>query len=111
MKTTRSRFFCTCCGKEGLPVLRPLNHIREAGHLKKLYCLNCKKETNHAEIREIGGYSQEDFEKEFSQGRFVEGKRVKINELYTCSLDNCPFNHDGKCWNANNSEKCKYKPE
>lgn len=111
-KMSQSRFFCTQCGKEGIPVQRKQGQMREAGHLKKLYCLFCGVETNHAEVREIGGYTYEDFQEEFNMGRFKEdGTREKIDELWGCSNTTCPFNRNGKCWNANNSADCKYKPK
>ena len=34
---TQSRFFCTKCGREGIPVHRKKGQQREGGHLKKLY--------------------------------------------------------------------------
>lgn len=108
--TTQSRFFCTRCGREGIPVQRKRGQDREGGHLKKLYCLSCKEETNHAEIREIGGYSIEDFQKEFELGRFIDGNRVPINDLLECSSSKCPFNIEGRCWNANGTYNCKYRP-
>ena len=108
-KTTQSRFFCSCCGKEGIPVQRKKGQDRQGGHLKKLYCLSCKKETNHVEVREIGGYDIEDFKKEFELGRFVDGNRVPINELIECSCEKCLYNVDGRCWNANRSYDCKYQ--
>ena len=46
-----SRMFCCNCGKEGVPIGRKAGHYREAGHLKKLYCIYCGKEWNHAEVR------------------------------------------------------------
>lgn len=48
---TISNFKCTVCGKEGIPIGRRQSRQREFGHLKKLYCIHCKKETNHVEIR------------------------------------------------------------
>ena len=50
---TISTFTCTVCGKEGIPIGRKQNSQREFGHLKKIYCIYCKEETNHVEIREF----------------------------------------------------------
>ena len=50
---TISTFKCTECGKEGIPISRKQSNQRESGHLKKIYCVHCKKETNHVEIREF----------------------------------------------------------
>jgi len=50
---TVNTFKCTVCGKEGIPISRKQSNQREFGHLKKIYCIHCKKETNHVEIREF----------------------------------------------------------
>lgn len=109
-QTVSSQFFCTKCGKEGLPVRRKMGQERAAGHLKKLYCLYCKEEVNHVEIKDKGKYTYNDFLEEFNSGRFVEGDRIAIKELFGCSKTDCPYNKNGKCWNSNNSAECKHKP-
>lgn len=48
---TISQFKCTQCGNIGIPISRKQSRQREQGHLKKLYCIYCKEETNHVEIR------------------------------------------------------------
>lgn len=50
---TINTFRCTECGKEGIPISRDQGRQREMGHLKKLYCIYCKKETNHIETRDF----------------------------------------------------------
>jgi len=111
MNFLTSKFYCTQCGQEGFDILRNSGQQREPGHLKKLYCINCKKETNHAEVREIGGYTKEDFDMEFELGRFSEdGTKQKIGDLFICSCNDCPFNVNGRCWNSNNSAECGHKP-
>ena len=77
MKMSKSRFFCTKCGREGIPILRKKGQLREPGHLKKLFCIYCQKVVNHAEIREIGGYTEEDFRQEFESGLFKNGQRIE----------------------------------
>ena len=62
---TSSDFYCTKCGRKGIPIARKVGKQREAGHLKKLYCMYCKEEINHAEIRPFGDYNYEDFKLEF----------------------------------------------
>lgn len=52
MKMIKHDFYCTCCGKKGIPVWRKPNKLREHQHLKYLYCTHCKKETNHLEMTE-----------------------------------------------------------
>lgn len=109
-KMSDSKFFCTQCGKEGVPIFRKKGQERKSGHLKKLYCLFCKEEVNHVEVRFAGDYSKEDFEEEFAMGRFIDGNRVPMDELFGCTNNKCPFNKDGKCWNANRSARCGHKP-
>ena len=72
-----STFYCTKCGNRGLPVIRRSGAEREAGHLKKLYCIHCKEEWNFAEVRPFGDYNYEDFLVEFRNGNFDnEGNRI-----------------------------------
>lgn len=52
MVESRSRFICTVCGEEGIPLIRPQAHLREKNHIKHLYCIRCKRRTPHREIRE-----------------------------------------------------------
>ena len=75
-KTTTSEFYCTKCGRRGIPIARKVGKQREAGHLKKLYCPFCREEVNHAEIRPFGEYNYEDFKLEFDLGRFVNGNKI-----------------------------------
>ena len=53
-KTARitHRFFCTNCGREGLPLARKISHQHQKGHLKNLYCPWCKAEYNHWECHD-----------------------------------------------------------
>lgn len=48
-----SQFKCTQCSREGIPISRKQSNQRESGHLKKIYCLYCREETNHEEIRDF----------------------------------------------------------
>ena len=73
-----SEFYCCLCGAHGIPVWRKRGAEREAGHLKKLYCLKCGKETNHCEIKPFTKYELSDFQNEFEYGNFdEEGNRIK----------------------------------
>lgn len=105
---TTSDFYCTKCGKKGIPIIRRAGHQREAGHLKRLYCIYCQEETNHAEIRPFGDYNLEDFLEEFELGRFVNGNKIPINELESCEETECHYNKNKKCWNANQTYHCGY---
>lgn len=76
-KLDQSDFFCVHCGKRGIPVWRKKGKAREDGHLKKLYCIYCGKETNHAECKIGTPYSYDDFKIEFEYGNFTEdGLRI-----------------------------------
>ena len=75
-KAVVSDFYCTKCASRGIPIART-GKLREAGHLKKLYCLKCKKQTNFVEIKPFGKYSYEDFLIEFVNRNFDEnGHRI-----------------------------------
>ena len=104
-----SDFYCTRCGNKSIPLPRRCGRYKEPGHLKKLWCCNCKAEVNHAEVRPFGDYSYEDFCEDFICGRFVNEKRVPINELHNCGRTECRYNKHGKCWNANDSFICDLK--
>lgn len=67
---TDNEFYCTQCGGRGLPIVRTKGKEREAGHLKKLFCLNCQKETNHVECRYNTKYDYSDFLVEFENYNF-----------------------------------------
>lgn len=67
-----SEFYCTQCGKRGIPVWRKVGSEREAGHLKKLWCIYCNKETNHVECKPFTHYEYEDFLTEFEYKNFTE---------------------------------------
>lgn len=58
---TQSSFYCTKCGRKGIPLARKLSKQREKGHLKNLHCLYCGIETNHLERREYEK-SEEEFQ-------------------------------------------------
>ena len=75
--TSVSDFYCTQCGSKGLPIVRTTHKMREPGHLKKLYCPQCRIQTNHCEVRPFGKYDYEDFQIEFIHGNFdSEGQRI-----------------------------------
>ena len=109
-KLLSSHFYCTQCGNEGIPVQRIKGQERKGGHLKKLYCIYCKEEVNHVEIKDNDLYTYEDFREEFELGRFKEGNRENINDLILCDSAECPFNKEGRCWNANKTYDCGHRP-
>jgi hypothetical protein len=71
-------WYCTKCGNRiSYTIPRRRGKMHEAGHLKKLWCLNCKQEWNAAETEEWTKYSKEDFFFEFNNGNFsAEGERI-----------------------------------
>lgn len=71
-------FYCTSCGKKGIPIVRKAGAGRESGHLKKLYCIFCKRETNHVECQPFSHYNYEDFLCEFENGNFTEDGARKM---------------------------------
>jgi hypothetical protein len=78
MKFKFNKFYCTQCGEEGIPIVRKAGQQREAGHLKKLFCLRCQKETNHVECKENTHYTHDDFMIEFLNHNFTsEGNRIQ----------------------------------
>ena len=74
-----SEFYCCKCGTKGIPIASKKGKAREAGNLKKLYCLKCGKETNHAECKEFTHYSKADFD--------FGGEDGKFHESQNCILD------------------------
>jgi hypothetical protein len=72
-----SKMYCTKCGHEGISIVRP-GRQREPGHLKKLYCVNCKEEVNHVEIKEKGAYNYTTFWYEYTLHNFDEEGNRKL---------------------------------
>lgn len=72
-----SKFFCTHCGKEGIPIPRQGGRLRELGHLKMLYCIFCKDTYNHVEIGSNRGYTLEDFMQDFTEGKFSDKQKYE----------------------------------
>lgn len=73
-----SDFYCTSCGYKSIPIFREAGKEKEPGHLKKIFCLNCQKEVNMAEVRFSNKYTLDDFLIEFNYGNFdKDGNRIK----------------------------------
>lgn len=71
---TISSCYCTQCGNM-VTVSRPMAKQREKGHLKRIYCVNCKKEINHYEVRAFDSdFSYAEFMEEIKNGKFEEVK-------------------------------------
>lgn len=81
-----SEFYCVKCKNRGIPIPRPKRR-RESGHLKKMWCLNCKSEQNHVEIIPFTHYAYDDFLLEFEYGNFTEtGSRKEKYGIFKDSL-------------------------
>jgi hypothetical protein len=48
---------------------------------------------------------------EFELGRFVDGKKMPVKDLMSCSKNDCKYNRHGHCWNSNYSYDCPYRPK
>lgn len=88
---TYSDMYCTQCGKKNIPVPRKSGREREPGHLKRMYCIYCKKKVNMVEVKNFGStYTKEDFYWEYENGNFNKKGmrilsfsefRIKMNKL------------------------------
>lgn len=76
--TIDNEFYCTQCGNRGFSIPRKIGKEREAGHLKKMYCLNCHKEQNFVECKPFTKYEYHQFLEEFYGNNFTsDGTRKK----------------------------------
>lgn len=75
-KKVISDFYCINCGKMVIPVWRKKAHLREPGHRKALYCVNCKQIVNHIEIRT--GEEAVKFHNDFAAGKYREEAKKSI---------------------------------
>jgi len=84
MKMTKSEMYCTQCGKRNIPVQRKIGQEREPGHLKRMWCIHCRKEVNMVEIKEkCSGYTYEDFRDEFNWKNFDKdgNRRLSLSDF------------------------------
>ena len=81
-------FYCCRCGKKAYPLIRKAGKEKEPGHLKKLYCLYCKREWNMVEIKPNSlHYTLTDFYYEFNYHNFdEEGNRIKPYKTFKTEL-------------------------
>lgn len=77
-KMSLNDFYCTKCGNKAHQIWRKNGNERGAGHLKKIYCLNCKESVNHVECIPWSKYTYEDFLCEFNANNFTEEGLRKI---------------------------------
>ena len=84
-----NEFYCCKCGKKGFSIPRKDGQQREAGHQKKMWCINCKEVINHVECKPGTKYDYKDFRLEFEYGNFDENyKRIEPYGLFKSKLHN-----------------------
>jgi hypothetical protein len=75
-------FYCLLCGKKSYTLPRKDCKRKEKFHRKKLYCLNCRCEVNHIELKSDAEVYE--FKKAFEDGLFaaeaLESKEWVENE-------------------------------
>ncbi len=70
-------FYCTRCGKKGIPLGKEIEKTEEEGRLQRLFCFSCNKETNHAEVVRGSRYDKKIFIDELKSGNFdKQGNRL-----------------------------------
>lgn len=72
-------FYCLQCGNRGIPILRGRGYERERFHRKKLYCIYCKEEVNHMELRNDDEIFL--FKEAFAAGEFIEEAKESIDYI------------------------------
>ena len=85
---TVSKFYCLNCHNEGICIPRNNGRNREPGHLKNMYCIHCKKNFNHVEIRSFhSDYTYDDFLLEVKYDNFTkEGIRKEPYRVFRGNL-------------------------
>ena len=78
-KMTFNEFYCTQCGRRNFDLPRKRGREREPGHLKKIFCPQCKDTVNHVEVKQYAqNYTYFDFVTEYEYGNFdADGKRIR----------------------------------
>ena len=66
-------FYCIHCGNKSMTLPRLRSHQHSKLHRKKLWCIHCKQEFNHIEVKNDQDYIE--FMDNFKAGEYV-------NELY-----------------------------
>ena len=69
-------FYCINCGNKGLPVHRNRGHMHKSFHRKKLYCIYCKTDVNHIEIK--NHLDAEKFKEEFERGAYIDEAKESL---------------------------------
>lgn len=70
-----STFYCLRCGNK-VPLPRKKGKIREKHHLKQIYCIKCKEDINHLEVREFDfDFDYDDFMNKIEEGFFKDKEK------------------------------------
>lgn len=75
-KMISNRFYCLKCANKNFSIPRKQSDKRKHGHFKKMFCLTCKEEINHLEVREF----EVDFDYERFQWDVANGKYDEFNK-------------------------------
>ena len=73
---TSNDFYCINCGNKGLPVQRNRGHQHKSFHREKLYCIYCKTEVNHIEVK--NNFEAEKFKEEFERGAYIDEAKESL---------------------------------
>ena len=72
-----NEFYCLQCGQKGLPIIRNKGFLKEKFHRKKLYCIHCKIEVNHIEVKNLE--EREEFLTNFRKGAYIDEAEKSIS--------------------------------
>lgn len=75
-RQSKSDMYCTECGQKNIPIIRRKCRERESGHLKRMFCIHCKKDVNMVEVNDTT-YTYQLFKFEYDSHNFKDGNRVK----------------------------------
>lgn len=75
-KGSSHEFICLNCGRVGIPIFRKAGQEREQYHRKKLYCIWCKTEVNHIEVR--NDYEKATIREAYDNGAFIEEAQESV---------------------------------
>lgn len=70
-----SDFYCLNCGNK-VVVPRSRSFQKEQFHRKRLWCIKCKVEVNHVQVRNEA--EKEEFLKQFAEGAFAQEAKESI---------------------------------
>lgn len=77
-------FYCTNCGKKGIPLARTKSLQHGKFHRKKLYCIYCKETVNMVECRT--DEEVYDFKEQFEKGAFKDEAEVSLNHCRSSGI-------------------------